>query len=951
MSRGIQFVTAGLLTAALTASIASAAERVNVITNGGFEEATAGWTAAEQHAVVTEPAEAHSGKACLAGEVTEPNQALFLRRKVPVRAGNRYQFEIWAKATNRTKLVLWAVEPGADPATPVNKARKLIAAFENVPRQWRHYTTPIAVRQDGVLELMLVAPSSHRAPPGKIWLDDVALYETKMPQVVNASGGEGFNDEPAMAVADDGSVYVAFNGFREGVDSLRIARYQPQGNAFGASGRWQVLGGEGTYLLGPVAVSAGSQAIVVYAAEIDKTWDVYTVTCGPDGPGEPVAVTSNGGVDVKPAAAWRDGTLWAAWESNRNGCRQVFAAPVDEGRVGEPAAVSGPGVSSYNPSVAVLANGQVCVAWHSFRENNYDVYLRQRSADGSWQPERRLTSAPSVDRHPVLAARGDDLWLVYENAQTGGRNKPYRLGATDHRRLVVAQVTPRGLLAPKGKAPKGKAPNGNQESSPLYGRSEAAHPAFDSSGRLWLAFLKPRAAKNWDVFVTCLTGDGWLEPAPVSVEKGMDRRPILAVLGDRGLVAFQADPNPNSFPGIEQANEATSDVYLAGFDLEAPPASGPPALEPLVEPDEPFEAGQIRVARGEDLPTPTIEYGGQELKLFFGDLHEHTEVSSCNRNGDQSIDESYQHMRDIARYDFACATDHGYNITPYLWSYTAKLARTNHDADRFLTFLAEEWTSTFEQYSEKHPYGFYGHRNLVFADPYFPRWWNARNYQTPAQVWEELRKMDANFIHVPHQLADRGNVPTDWDFADEEAQPVAEMFQIRGSYEYKGTPREADRSTPEPGYFLQDAWARGIVIGVIASPDHGGGYGKACVYAPELSREAILDAIRARHCYGSTAAKIVLDVRVAGHLMGEKVAAEAPGTVSVEVRAQCPAEIDRIEVCRNNQFVYTKAGEGRRAEFAFVDRQPVAGRSYYYVRLIQKDEEIAWTSPVWFGAE
>ena len=32
---------------------------------------------------------------------------------------------------------------------------------------------------------------------------------------------------------------------------------------------------------------------------------------------------------------------------------------------------------------------------------------------------------------------------------------------------------------------------------------------------------------------------------------------------------------------------------------------------------------------------------------------------------------------------------------------------------------------------------------------------------------------------------------------------------------------------------------------VIAAPDHGGGYGKACVFAPEPTREAILDAIRA----------------------------------------------------------------------------------------------------------
>jgi hypothetical protein len=210
--------------------------------------------------------------------------------------------------------------------------------------------------------------------------------------------------------------------------------------------------------------------------------------------------------------------------------------------------------------------------------------------------------------------------------------------------------------------------------------------------------------------------------------------------------------------------------------------------------------------------------------------------------------------------------------------------------------------------------------------------------------------MKANFVHIPHQLADNGNVPTDWNFTDETAQPVAEIFQGRGSYEYRGTPRQAANTVPSGSYFLQDAWARGIVIGVIASPDHTGGYGKACVYARELSREAILDAIRARHCYGTTAAKIFLDVRVDGHLMGEKIAQPAGKSVQVAIRVQCPADIDRVEVCRSNRFIYVKNPQGKSCDLKFVDLEPLPGFCYYYVRVIQKDGEIAWSSPVWFAA-
>jgi len=925
-----QFATLGLLIAALSSTaFAPAAEPVNLLSNGGFEEGLIGWSPDPRHSLERDSAAAHSGRACLTGEVTGPRQALRLQRRVPVRAGNRYEFAIYAKATHRTKLVLWATLPG-------KSTRQLIGSWEKVAPQWRRYAIPISIAQDGMLGLEIIAPSSHGAPAGKIWIDDVALYETEMPPLVCVSEGVGFNDEPSVARAADGSIYVAYNSFRKGADSLQVARYRLLGRTFQAAGNWQVLGGDGTYLLGPKVVRAGEKVAIVYAAEKDKSWDIYAITCGSDGPGEPVAVTADAAVDLKPAAAWHDGTLWIAWESSRQGYRRILAASLRDGEVSEPVALSPAGSSAYGPSIVVLASGEVCVAWHGFRQNNYDVFLRRRSAGGAWGRETRLTRAPSIDRHPLLFARGGELWMVYENAQTDR----YYIGRTNRRRLVVAKITAGGLLTPKTAAP-----------SPLDSRCEAPSAAFDANGRLWVSMLKPRLPRaGWDTVVTCFAGGRWLPPSPISSQKGMDRRPELVLQEGRAIVAFQADNMPRSWSDLDQMAASTSHVYLAAVETGSVPADADMSLEPLVESDEPFEPARIRIARGEDTPTQTIEYNGRQLKLFFGDLHEHTDVSVCNRVGDQSIDESYQHMRDIARHDFACVTDHGYNLNPYLWNYTAKMARVNEDSGRFLTFLGEEWTSTFEEYSEKHPYGFYGHRNLVFADPYFPRFWNARNRQTPAQVWEDLRKLNANFVHIPHQLADTGNVPTDWNFVDEKAQPVAEIFQTRGSYEHKGTPREAGRTTP-PGYFLQDAWARGIVIGVIASPDHGGGYGKACVFAPELSREAILDAIRRRHCYGTTAAKIFLDVRVDGHLMGEKLERPAGESVQLEIVARCPGEIRQIDVCRNNRFLYTKSPEGRELELTYVDRDPLPRRSYYYVRVIQKDEEIAWSSPVWFGAE
>ena len=92
-------------------------------------------------------------------------------------------------------------------------------------------------------------------------------------------------------------------------------------------------------------------------------------------------------------------------------------------------------------------------------------------------------------------------------------------------------------------------------------------------------------------------------------------------------------------------------------------------------------------------------------------------------------------------------------------------------------------------------------------------------------------------------------------------------------------------------------------------------------------------------------------VASSGDRKGPELPADFLDHVEVEVRVRAPAPIDRVEVCRNNRFIYTNRPDGTEAELTFVDREPLQGRSYYYVRVVQKDEEIAWSSPVWFGAK
>ena len=232
--------------------------------------------------------------------------------------------------------------------------------------------------------------------------------------------------------------------YRDGADSLVIGRYTHEGDRFQPQGQWTAIRGEGTYLLGLHAVPTESGAFFLFSQEVNGNWDVFAVMADASGPSAPIRITSGPETEIKPTAAWHDGTLFVAWEANPNSQRQVYTASLRDGTVTPPEAVSLTGDSNYGPSLVVVANGRISVAWHSYRDHNYDVYLRHRAASGEWSGTRRLTRSPGIDRHARLFVRGSELWILYEHARMEG----YFVGRTDERHLVVARVTPHALEAP-----------------------------------------------------------------------------------------------------------------------------------------------------------------------------------------------------------------------------------------------------------------------------------------------------------------------------------------------------------------------------------------------------------------------------------------------------------------------------------------------------------------------
>src|SRR4029077_8568541 len=110
--------------------------------------------------------------------------------------------------------------------------------------------------------------------------------------------------------------------------------------------------------------------------------------------------------------------------------------------------------------------------------------------------------------------------------------------------------------------------------------------------------------------------------------------------------------------------------------------------------------------------------------------------------------------------------------------------------------------------------------------------------------------------------------------------------------------------------------------------------------AEDHTRGAILDAFKKRHCYAATD-NILLDVRSGEHLMGDEF--DADGPVRLKILAHGTGPIKRVDIIKDFVYVYSTEPHADRVEFSWTDdeRRP-SGLSWYYVRVLQDDGEIAW---------
>ncbi len=724
-----------------------------------------------------------------------------------------------------------------------------------------------------------------------------------------------------------------------------------------------------------LALDGKGGLVVVWSEQRSGNFDLYQRRYDPAAEkwADETRLTTNPGTDTDPALATApDGSVWMAWQAWIDGRAGIALSKAEPGAKAN--VVSESKANSWSPALTIDRRGNIHVAYDTYQSGNYDVVLRRCGTDGTPGAAIWVANSPRYEVRPSLAVdpRGR-VWVAYEerteNWGKDAENLTEGEGTTLYRQSAVRVKCVDGdhvLDAPDPVA---------QAGAPARLMNGFPRLAIDGRGRVWLAFRHRQEAiwgnqavmvvgGVWVEFVTSLAGSEWEPLQPLTNSDGLlDNRPALVAQGEGPLlVMYNSDgrlrreveftpelagkyySHAGPPPGV-----VNNDLFVAAVSASPgavdPATGGSPAHKeviPVVHADEPADVARMRAYR--------IQAAGKTYRLIRGDFHRHTEIS-MDGGSDGAFEDMWRYAIDAAGFDWMGFADHDNGGgKEYTWWLSQKTTDLYHSPALVTLF-------TYER-SVSYPHG---HRNVMFP---------TRGVRTLPRLVKKGEVVDADTAMLYDYLKAHGGIcashtsatgmGTDWRDVNPVYEPIVEIFQgHRNSYEHFGAPRVARRPGEaiggwKPLGMVWNALSLQYRLGFQASSDHISTHiSYAVALAEEATRESVHEAFRKRHCYGATD-NIVLDVRSGDHIMGDEFEVPVNGSVTLKVLVHGTRPIARVDVIKDFVYAFSTEPKQARVEFEWTDnesRSRPAGLSWYYVRAVQDDGQLAWASPiwVWFG--
>ncbi len=337
-------------------------------------------------------------------------------------------------------------------------------------------------------------------------------------------------------------------------------------------------------------------------------------------------------------------------------------------------------------------------------------------------------------------------------------------------------------------------------------------------------------------------------------------------------------------------------------------------------------------------------------KVYYGALHGHSEIS----DGTFSAEHYFDYGKQYAMLDFCALTDHDWEIVEHARNKgnnglekLIEICKDRNEDEKFVAIPAYEWM------------GRGGHMNVYFREDHLEDVFignvtllkERKQYLTQKELVEMYQDREDVLVipHLSHGF--------DWDYYHPGIQTAMEIYSQWGFSENGGA---VNRKMDGMNEHLRSGKKLGLIGGADAHHGMAGqtgymskysvlGYreGFAVVRAKELTRHAIFDGIKDRHVYATTGERILLDVNIDGTTSGDVIAKYDKDKVKINVIAGGTNKITAIKVY----------GYGGHLKDVYVDdflfegtievEREIQEHEYYYLKILQQDGEIAWSTPIW----
>ena len=344
-----------------------------------------------------------------------------------------------------------------------------------------------------------------------------------------------------------------------------------------------------------------------------------------------------------------------------------------------------------------------------------------------------------------------------------------------------------------------------------------------------------------------------LIPGPAASWKAIV--PSLALVGQPFRLAVVAEDKwGNPTADASQSFELASSLPIRGLPsrLEIKPGDGPRVIENLVAGSE----GDIDIqltANGALLAraNPLRVTKQAPLRRYWGDLH----GQSGETIGMGTADAYFRFARDAAFIDMVGHQGNDFQITDTFWTELNRLTAEFDVPGRFVCLPGYEWSGNT---------GMGGDRNIFYRGEGRPIRRSSHILVEGQTSTDAIYTADALFRALEGEdaivIAHVGGRYADLKYAhDGRLERAVEVHSTWGTFEW----------------ILHDAFEKGYRVGVVChSDDHKGRPGATrpgassfgaiggltCYFMPELTRDALFEALRQRRHYGTTGARIFVDL-------------------------------------------------------------------------------------------